>query len=169
MGEIKWELVITQILGFLLVLWILRKYAWGPVISTLEGRREKIRSEFEEIDRKKGDVAGLQSKLEAELREIAAQARVRIQEGVQEGERVGGEIKEKARQDAQALLQRAHEQIEQDRKKAQVELRNQMVTMVIGATEKVLGEKLDGAAQRGQIDSFLQSLGSLERGGRAHS
>ncbi|MCA9727924.1 MAG: F0F1 ATP synthase subunit B [Candidatus Eisenbacteria bacterium] len=169
MGEIKWDLVVTQIVGFLLVLWILRKYAWGPVVSTLESRRDKIRSDFEDIDRKKGEVASLQSKLEAELREIESQARAKIQEGVHEGERVGAEIKEKARQDAQAMIHRAGEQIEQDRNKAQVELRNQMVTMVIAAAEKILGEKLDPAAQKGQIDAFLQSLGGMKSGGRSES
>lgn len=169
MGEIKWELVITQILGFLLAVWILKKYAWGPVIGILEARRDKIRSEFEEIDRRKNDAAELQSKLAAELREIEAQARVRIQEGVHEGERVGSEIKEKARQDAQAMMQRAQDQIAQDRDKAQVELRNQMISMVIAATEKVLGEKLDTATQRGQIDAFLQSLGTMKPGERSES
>jgi F-type H+-transporting ATPase subunit b len=169
MGEIKWELVITQILGFLLAVWILKRYAWGPVIGILEARRDKIRSEFEEIDRRKNEAAGLQAKLAAELREIEAQARVRIQEGVHEGERVGGEIKEKARQDAQSMIQRAQDQISQDRDKAQVELRNQMVSMVISGAEKVLREKLDATAQRGQIDSFLKSLGSMKPGERAES
>ncbi len=169
MGEIKWELVITQILGFLLAVWILKKYAWGPVIGILEARRDKIRSEFEEIDRRKNEAAELKSKLAAELREIEAQARVRIQEGVHEGERVGSEIKEKARQDAQAMIQRAQDQIAQDRDKAQVELRNQMVSMVIAGAEKVLGEKLDATTQLGQIDSFLRSLGTMKRGERSES
>ena len=166
MGEIKWELVITQILGFLLTIWILKKYAWGPVINILEARRDKIRGEFEDIDRRKNEVAGLQSKLAAELREIEAQARVKIQEGVHEGERVGSEIKEKARQDAQAMLQRAQDQIAQDRDKAQVELRNQRVSLVIAGAEKVLREKLDAQTQRSQIDSFLASLGSMKPGQR---
>ena len=40
--------VVTQILGFLLMVWILRRYAWGPLIGMLEARREKIAGEFKE-------------------------------------------------------------------------------------------------------------------------
>ena len=47
--------VVTQILGFLLMVWILRRYAWGPVMSMLEARREKIAGEFKEADRLKAE------------------------------------------------------------------------------------------------------------------
>ncbi len=54
--------VLTQILGFLLMVWILRRYAWGPVLGMLEARREKIAGEFREAERPKGEAMGLKAK-----------------------------------------------------------------------------------------------------------
>ena len=47
--------VLTQILGFLLMVWILRRYAWGPLIGMLEARREKIAGDFKAADRAKAE------------------------------------------------------------------------------------------------------------------
>jgi len=164
MHEIDWGQVITQIVGFLIVLGILKKYAWGPVLDMLDERRDNIQREFDEIATGKKEVASTQDRLDAQLREIEAERRVKIQEAVQEGEKVGNEIKSKARQDAQSLIQRAEEQVVQDQAKAQVALRNETVAMVLGATEKMLREKLDADSHRKQIESFIDSVSSAKGG-----
>src|SRR6185436_7436700 len=74
--------VLTQILGFLLMVWILRRYAWGPLLGMLEARREKIAGEFKEADRLKAEAVALRGKYEAELRTIDAQARQKINEAM---------------------------------------------------------------------------------------
>ena len=80
--------VLTQILGFLLMVWILRRYAWGPLIGMLEARREKIAGEFKEVERLKSEAGELKARYDGELRTIEAQARQRITEAVAEGQRV---------------------------------------------------------------------------------
>jgi len=57
--------VLTQILGFLLMVWILRRYAWGPVIGMLEARREKIAGEFKEGERLKAEAVALKARYDA--------------------------------------------------------------------------------------------------------
>src|SRR5437867_13201132 len=91
--------VITQILGFLLMVWILRRYAWGPVVGMLEARREKIAGELKEADRLKGEALGLKARYESELKGIEVQARQRMQEAGAEGQRAAGESGRPAQQD----------------------------------------------------------------------
>ena len=62
--------VVTQILGFLLMVWILRRYAWGPLIGMLEARREKIAGEFKEAERLKAEAVVLKARYDAELKTI---------------------------------------------------------------------------------------------------
>ena len=143
MHEIDWGQVIAQVVGFLVVLFILKKYAWGPVIDMLEERRAKIQGDFDEIDAQRAEVAAVRKGLDDRLAGIEHEARERIQAAVAEGESVGNEIKLKARQEAQAIQRRAEEQVERDRDKAQVALRNEMVTMVVAATEKMLRENAE--------------------------
>jgi F-type H+-transporting ATPase subunit b len=165
MHEIDWGQVIAQVVGFLVVLWILRKYAWGPVIDMLEERRARIQGDFDEIETKRNEVASVRRQLDERLRGIDQEARERIQAGVAEGEALGNEVKLKAREEAQAILRRAAEQVERETDKAQVALRNEMVTMVVAATGKLLQEKLDPEAHRSRVESFIDSLGSVGGGG----
>src|SRR5262249_36304210 len=139
--------VLTQILGFLLMVWILRRYAWGPVISMLEARREKIAGEFKEADRLKADAMGLKARYDAELKTIDAQARQRITEAVAEGQKVAAEIRTQAQKDAAARLEGAADEITREREKAKEVLKEQMIGLSLRTAEKILRQKLDDPAQ----------------------
>ncbi|MFN8549336.1 MAG: F0F1 ATP synthase subunit B [Candidatus Eisenbacteria bacterium] len=161
--ELIWSQVVTQIIGFLIALLILKKYAWGPVLNLLEERRQKIQGEFDKIDSTKREIAQLKGEVETQLRNMEAQARARIQEAVQDGQRVATEITDKARTEARDLVERAKEEIARDRDKARVELRNEMVQMVVTATERVVSERLDEAKHKERIASFIDSLAGTAR------
>jgi F-type H+-transporting ATPase subunit b len=163
--EIIWSQVITQIIGFVIAVLILKRYAWGPILRLLEERRAKIAGEFERIETEKKGVAAMKQEVEAQLRGIEAQSRARIQEGVQEGQKFAAEIKEQARLDARGQIARAQVEIEQERKKAHVTLRGDMVDMVLTATEKLIGERLDDAKHRSEIEKFVTELDTVEFGG----
>ncbi|MBK8229835.1 MAG: F0F1 ATP synthase subunit B [Candidatus Eisenbacteria bacterium] len=159
-----WSQVVTQIVGFLIALLILKKYAWGPVLALLEERRQKIQAEFDKIESTRQEVASLKGEVETQLRNMEAQARTRIQEAVQEGQRVAAEITEKARSESRELVERAKDEIARDRDKARVELRNEMVQMVVIATERVVSERMDEAKHKERIASFIDSLTSVNAG-----
>jgi F-type H+-transporting ATPase subunit b len=161
--------IVTTIIGFVLAVLILRRYAWGPILRLLEERREKIQGEFDRIEVEKQAAAALKAEYEAQLRTIEVQARARLQEAVQEGQKVAAEIKEQARQDAHAQLVRAREEIERERDKAQVTLRNDVVNMVVRASENLISERLDDPLHRKLVADFIASLDTLEaKGGTAH-
>ena len=153
--------VVTQILGFLLMVWILRRYAWGPVMGMLEARREKIAGEFKEADRLKGEALELKARYESEMKSVEAQARQRMQEAVAEGQRVAGEIKTQAQKDAAVRLERAADEIVHEREKAKEALKQQVVALSIRTAEKILREKLDDPAQRKLAGEFIDEVGAL--------
>src|SRR5215831_790087 len=110
--------VVTQILGFLILLWGMRKFAWGPVMKVLEDRRARIAGDFAAADRAHAEANETKARYEAELRGIDAKARARIQEAIAEGEKVAGEIRQGAQADAASRLERAQEEIAREREKA---------------------------------------------------
>jgi len=164
--QIIWSQIITHIIGFIIAVLILKRFAWGPILRLLDERRAKIQGEFDSIESQKREAAVLKGELDSQLRGIEAQARVRIQEGVQEGQKVGAEIREQARLDARGQVERALEEIEQERDKAHVTLRNDMVDMVVQATEQLIRERLDDAKHRQLIQRFIADLDTVkaERG-----
>jgi F-type H+-transporting ATPase subunit b len=153
--------VVTQILGFLLMVWILRRYAWGPLIGMLEARREKIAGEFKEADRLKAEAVELKGRYDAELKTIEAQARQRITEAVAEGQRVAGEIRAQAQKDATARLESAADEILREREKAREVLKEQVISLSMRTAEKILRQKLDDPAQRKLTGEFIDEVGAL--------
>lgn len=153
--------VLTQILGFLLMVWILRRYAWGPLLNMLEARREKIAGEFKEADRLKGEAVELKARYDQELKGIEAQARQRITEAVAEGQRVAGEIKAQAQKDAAARLENAADEIMREREKAKEVLKQQVIGLSLRTAEKILRQKLDDPAQRKLAGEFIDEVGAI--------
>lgn len=153
--------VATQILGFLLMVWILRRYAWGPLLSMLEARREKIAGEFKEADRLKAEAVELKARYDQELKGIEAQARQRLTEAVTEGQRVAGEIKTQAQKDAATRLENANDEIAREREKAKEILKEQVISLSLRTAEKILRQKLDDPAQRRLAGEFIDEVGAL--------
>jgi F-type H+-transporting ATPase subunit b len=158
-------IVVTHIIGFVIAVLVLKRFAWGPILKLLDERREKIQGEFDRIETSKREVAELREQYGAQLRDIEAQRRAKIQEGVTEGRRVGSEIQEQARQDAHGTMIRGREETARERDRAQVMLRNDMVEMVIKATEQLLKERLDADQHRRLVNEYLSELETTGRGG----
>jgi len=155
------KLVLTQILGFLVMVWILGRFAWGPIVQGLEARRQKIADDFADADRRRHEADQLKAKYEQDLRGIDAQARQKIQEAIVEGQKVAEEIKLQAQADAQARLKRAEEEVAVERDKAKGVIREQIVSLSIRTAEKILRAKLDDPAQRKLAGEFIDEVGTL--------
>ncbi len=153
--------VATQILGFLLFVWILRRVAWGPLLGMLEQRRQAISGKFQEADRLKAQAEELRVKYEQDLRGIDAQARQRIQQAVTEGQQVATEIRAQAQREAQDRMVRAEDDIAREREKAKEILKEQMIHLAVRGAEKILRQKLDDATQRKMVGEFIDEAGAM--------
>lgn len=160
-GLIDIRLVLTQVLGFLLLVGFLGRFAWGPVVAMLEERRKRIADQFDAAERAQREADGLKAKLDAELRGIESRARVRMQEAIAEGQKVAGEIKQQAHADAAARLERANDEIARETEKAKELLKERVAHLSILTAEKILRAKLDDAQQRKLVDTYIEEVGGL--------
>lgn len=153
--------ILTQAIGFLVLLFILKKIAWKPLLSLLDERREKISSEFRNIEHTKSELSRLEQDYKARLAEIDAQARQKIQEAIAEGQRIAVEVQEKAREEGKNILNKAKDNIDLEIAKARVELRNQVASLAIRAAEKVLKEELTEERHKRLVTEFIDEAGQL--------
>lgn len=151
---------ITHLVAFLIFFWIMWKFAWPAIINLLSQRQEEIAKGFADIENKQAELTKMQEDYAAKLSHIEQEARVRIQEAVADGRRVAGELTEKARAEAQEITDRAKRSMELELDKARIELRDEVASMVVGASERLLRAKLDEQADRRLVDSFISDLGS---------
>jgi F-type H+-transporting ATPase subunit b len=160
MNLIDFRLVGTQILGFLIMLWALRQWAWGPLVGMLEARRQKIAEDFRAAEQAKTEAAELKLGYEQKLRGADGEARQRIQDAVAEGNRVSSEIKAQAQAEAAQRLERALDEVARERDKAREQLKEQVVKLSIRTAEKILRQKLDDPAQRKLAAEFIDEVGA---------
>ncbi|HEX5132446.1 MAG TPA: F0F1 ATP synthase subunit B [Candidatus Krumholzibacteria bacterium] len=158
--ELQWKALLTQALGFLIVLWLLRKYAWDKLLAFIEKRRETIAAEFENIEKARSDADALRRKYDEELAGIEATRRARIQEAVHEASGIAGTIRDDARREAMEMRVKATQDVNIEMEKANAAFRDQMVDAVLTATEKLIRQRLDDAQHRRLINEFLDEVGS---------
>ena len=156
--------LLTQIVGFLVAVWILKKFAWKPIIGMLEQRREKIRADLESAESVKEDAAGILADYQKKMKDIDAMARARIQEAIADGNKVAGEIRGQARAEAKEIISKAREELSRDIARAKLELRNDIVNMTIAATEKIIAVELDEKKQRVMLSKFIDEMENIDRG-----
>lgn len=149
---------ITQIIAFVIFVWVMKRYAWGPVINVLDERQAKIEEGFESIRRKQDDAERLRKEYDDRLAEIEQEARAKIQEAIAEGRRVAGELNEEARQEAARITEHAQRNIRLEIAKARQELRDEIVDMTIESTRRLIDETLDDERHRKLVASFISDL-----------
>ena len=150
--------LITHIVGFVIFVWFLKRFAWKPLLGLLDERTERIKSSFDEIDAKKAAAETLHQQYEAKLREIDSEARKRLTEAVQEGEKIAAKIKDDARNDAKEVMARTKSELEQDYAKARIQLKEDVVDLTINAAEKIIRERLDTQKHREMIGRFIDDV-----------
>jgi F-type H+-transporting ATPase subunit b len=160
--EIRWPDIITNILGFLLLFFGLKRFAWGPILGHLDARREKISRDYAAAEEAKQRAEASRADYESKLREIDALSRKKIEEAMHEAGRVSAEIREKAREESNAILAKAQADIERERAKARVALRDDMVQMVLKGVEKVLHERLTPGKQEELVSRFIDDLEGIQ-------
>lgn len=158
MISLEWQQLLTHALGFLLMLWVLKKFAWGPILNILEERRQKIEGDFKEIDEKNAEADKLKAVYEDKLKNIEAERRQKIAEGVNEANKLASHIKMDAQEEARNIISRTNEQLDRDVAKAKVQLKEEMVSITLAATEKILQEKLDEKKERELISRFIDTV-----------
>lgn len=150
--------IVVQILGFLAVFFILRAFAWKKLLGAIDGRRKKIEDEFSGIEGQKRKLEDLEKDYRRRLDQIEQEARVKIQEAAQIGQHLAKDLQDKARQDAQKMVERAEAEIKQDFAKARLTMRDEIVEISSLITEKILKEKMDQGQHRKLVDQFIKEL-----------
>src|SRR5205085_5831267 len=100
------------------------------------------------------------AKLELQLRDIEQQKRVKIQEGVAEGQRVAAEIQDVAHALAATRIQAGEDEVARELERAKEMLKEQMIRISLRGAEKILREKLDDAHQRKLMGEFIDEVGA---------
>jgi F-type H+-transporting ATPase subunit b len=153
---------IATLLIFIILVVVLGKYAWGPIVSGLTAREEKIRKDI-------SDAEAARERAEATLREYnqqlaTAEEKVRelIARATADGERVAANIRTRAQEEAEEIKARALRDIDTSKKQALAEIYEQAAELATAMAEKILGRNLNTEDQRDLVNRSLEQLQTLK-------
>ncbi|HET7010600.1 MAG TPA: F0F1 ATP synthase subunit B [Anaerolineales bacterium] len=150
--------LISQIVNFLLLLIILRLWAWKPILRMLETRRERIAQGLEDARIAAEARANAEKEAQAILARAQQEGEQRIREAAERAEQLGKELRTSAEKDAVGVRETAAVEAEQTRTQALTELRGQVAALAIAAAQKIIGEALDEKRQRSLVSEFFSGL-----------
>ncbi len=157
-GLIFWTWVV-----FLLLFFLLRKYAWPPIVRLTEEREKKIAHQLDEADRRNTEAQAAldeHKKLLAGAKE-EAHAVINEAKGIAQKERE--HLLAKAREEQQRVIDRAKQEIDGERDRAIRELRREAVELSLAAAGKLIQQRLDSASDRKIVEEYISSLESGSR------
>ena len=158
MLQLDLQQILSQAISFLILLWLLRRFAWTPLLAMLDQRRAHIEEQLRQAAHTKAETERLQQELQSRLVKIDDEARGKIQLAILEGKRIAIEIQEEARAQASTILTKSKDTVELELAKARVTLRDQLAEMTVEAVERILRQKLDAKTDRHLVDEVLNEL-----------
>jgi F-type H+-transporting ATPase subunit b len=151
-------LMIWTIVCFLITLFVLKRYAFGPIQKTIDARRERIRASLDEADRAREEAR----KLLEEHRKLIASAQSDAEEILSDARRVADanerRMREELEADRQRRLEETRKQIDAETRRALEQIRTEVVELSLLAAEKVTSKSLDDADHRRLIDEAVGDL-----------
>ncbi len=145
---------------FLVLLFLLKKFAWGPLLAALEERQAGIRKSLDDADKAKRELAEVQTTASALVGRARTEAEAILSEARADGARIRQELRDVAQKEAEAITRNAQQQIQLERDRALSQLREQAVELSVMIASKLIRRNLTREDNAALIDEALQQVDS---------
>jgi F-type H+-transporting ATPase subunit b len=149
---------IFQLLTFVIILLMIRKWVVPRLVATLDERRVTLEKSLEDAKETKETLAKAEAKAEEILAKARAEADKALSEAKQASRGIVSEAETAAEKRASLIIDEARTQLDEERQKLRQELRGELADLVVEATEKIVQEKLDQNRDSSLIDRAIRSL-----------
>ncbi len=156
-NDFSFGLFFWQTLLFIILLFLLKKYAWKPILDALNSREEGIKNALDEAEKARQEMVELKSSNEQIVKEARAERDAMLKDARSMKENMITEAKDQAKEQANKIIEQAKATIENEKLAAITELRNQVAELSIGIAEKILKDELSQKDKQVElIEKMLQ-------------
>jgi F-type H+-transporting ATPase subunit b len=149
-GLFFWTLI-----ALLFVIFLLKKFAWKPILDALSERENNIADSIASAERIKTEMAAMKSEHDVLLNQAREERTLLLKEAKEAKDSIINEAKEQAKEEANKIMVEARQQIEFQKNAAIIDVKNQIGSLVIDVAEKVLRKELTNKAEQNQYISTL--------------
>ena len=150
--------LVLTICNFLLLVYLLKKFAWNRIIGALEQREKQIADDKQQAQDARAAAETLKRELDAKLAQISDEAAKRMAEAVKLGETQKEQILSAAKDQSERLLEQAKTQIEAEKNKALADVRGEIARTAVLAASKVVQQQMSEESAKQVVDRVLQEI-----------
>lgn len=155
-------LFVWTILTFLLLVFVLAKFAWKPLLKMLQDREDMVRSSIEDAEKAKSELERLNEESEAIMAKARSEAQSILADGKAAAEKVKDDIIAKSKEQANKIREDAGNQIQVEKDKAISEIKKEVVNLTLSVAEKLIQKNLSDADNKSLIEESLKKVQTYE-------
>lgn len=162
MPHIEWGTALYQLVIFIVLFMLLRKYALGPIMGVMEARSQKIANDISVAEKSREEALKLMEEQKAEI-QAARQDALKIMENARTtASKQADELVAKAKEEAEAFKKAAQTEITREKEQAMNALREQVGALSIMLATKIIEKELDNNHQEKLVSDFLKEVGEVK-------
>lgn len=157
------SLIFWELLSFGILFWVLYKFAFPPILQTLENREKKIRESLDQAEQNRAAAEQKLQEYQAKLQMAAKEVETIMSEAKKKAQRLLDENEQRLRAESQRIKEEATQDIERERRKAVQDIRNQTADLAILVAEKVIGRSLSDDDHRRFAQETLAAVAAQSK------
>jgi F-type H+-transporting ATPase subunit b len=151
--------IVVYVINFGIVLWLLQRFAFKPVLGMLEQRRQVIADSLAAADKAAAEAAEQRSEYEKDLANARQASQTEAKKAAESTEKMRQDVLAAAQKEADEIKAKARDEAEQERQQVAADLQKQAAELAMQITQKVVVQAVDEQTQRKLVDQFLAELG----------
>ena len=160
-SEFSFGLFFWQLLIFIFLVMLLKKFAWKPILDTVNERESSIKDAMSEADKARNEMAAIQESNQKVLKEARAEREALLKDARNTGAEIVAQAKTDAKTEANKIISQAQEAIQNEKRAAVNELKNQVAQISLEIAEKVIDTELANKDKQAQLVDKLLKDSSL--------
>jgi F-type H+-transporting ATPase subunit b len=151
-------LIIWTTVTFVVLLFLLKKFAWKPILNSLDERENFIKDSLEKAEKAQVEAEELLKQNQANLAKAEEEAQKVINQGREYAEKLKSQLLEESKKEAKKMIDDASAEIQQKNKEAFNNLKAEIAGIAVDAAEKIIRENLDAEKQKKLVEKYIQDI-----------
>jgi len=153
---VDWKLLVAQLVNFAILFWVLKRFAYKPILGALEKRSKTIEKSLDDAKKIEIQVAELQVEKERVITAARQEAAQIVDRSRRDADQYAAQSRTQAQSEAQAIVAEAAKQVKGMKDDVMAEAKADLADLVVAATEKVVRVKLEGATDEKMVKEVLR-------------
>jgi F-type H+-transporting ATPase subunit b len=156
--EVNPGLVFWTVITFIVLMLVLKKIAWKPILTALNQREDAIKESLEKAEKAKEEAQKILQENQASLLKAEEESKKIIEQSREYAQKLKDQMMRDSKEQAQKIIDDATAQIEQKKEAAFSELKNKVAELSIQAAEKIIKENLDKDSHKKLVDRYIEEI-----------